>query len=193
VLQAANHMGHLVDDLLNLARIGRKEMVKEHVKLDDLVRKAIADLPPEISERQIEWSIEPLPEINCDPGLMKLVLINLLSNAAKFTKTRQVSVIEVGTRELQNVKAFFVRDNGVGFDPKYADKLFGVFQRLHRQEDFEGTGIGLATVQRIIHRHGGEVWAESELGRGATFSFTLEPRPRAAQSEAVPEVRLGHV
>jgi PAS domain S-box-containing protein len=193
VLQAANHMGHLVDDLLNLARIGRKEMARQTVKLDDLVRQAIAELPPEASERQIEWRIEALPEANCDPGLLKLVLVNLLSNAAKFTKTRQLAVIEVGTQKAGDATVFFVRDNGVGFDPKYADKLFGVFQRLHRQEDFEGTGIGLATVQRIIHRHGGEVWAESELGRGATFFFTLGPRPQNARPEPVAEVKVGHV
>jgi len=150
-------------------------------------------LPPEASERQIEWRIEALPEANCDPGLLKLVLVNLLSNAAKFTKTRQLAVIEVGTQKAGDATVFFVRDNGVGFDPKYADKLFGVFQRLHRQEDFEGTGIGLATVQRIIHRHGGEVWAESELGRGATFFFTLGPRPQNARPEPVAEVKLGHV
>ena len=193
VLQAANHMGHLVDDLLNLARIGRKEMARQTVKLDDLVRQAIAELPPEISEREIEWRIEALPEANCDPGLLQLVFVNLLSNAAKFTKTRQLAVIEVGAQKAGDAKVFFVRDNGVGFDPKYADKLFGVFQRLHRQEDFAGTGIGLATVQRIIHRHGGEVWAESEPGRGATFFFTLGPRPQTARPEPVAEVKLGHV
>ncbi len=178
VVQAANHMGHLVDDLLNLARIGRKEMVRQRVRLDELVREAMADLPPEISERQIEWKIEPLAEADCDPGLVKLVLVNLLSNAVKFTKDRQPAVIEVATRDTEKGKAFVVRDNGVGFDPKYADKLFGVFQRLHREEDFAGTGIGLATVQRIVHRHGGEVWAESTPGKGAAFFFTLEPRPR---------------
>ena len=178
VVQAANHMGHLVDDLLNLARIGRKEMVRQRVRLDELVREAMADLPPEISERQIEWKIEPLAEADCDPGLVKLVLVNLLSNAVKFTKGRQPAVIEVATRDTEKGKAFVVRDNGVGFDPKYADKLFGVFQRLHREEDFAGTGIGLATVQRIVHRHGGEVWAESTPGKGAAFFFTLEPRPR---------------
>jgi PAS domain S-box-containing protein len=178
VLQAANHMGHLVDDLLNLARIGRKEVLRQRVRLAELIREAMADLPPEASERGIEWRIEPLAEAECDPGLVKLVLVNLLSNAVKFTKDRQPAVIEVGTRDTERGKAFMVRDNGVGFDPKYADKLFGVFQRLHRQEDFEGTGIGLATVQRIVHRHGGEVWAESAPGRGAAFFFTLEPGPQ---------------
>jgi PAS domain S-box-containing protein len=183
VLQAANHMGQLVDDLLNLARIGRKEMARQRVRLDELVRGAMDDLPPEVSERQIEWRIEPLAEADSDPGLVKLVLVNLLSNAVKFTRDRQPAVIEVSARETEKGKAFVVRDNGVGFDPKYADKLFGVFQRLHRQEDFAGTGIGLATVQRIIHRHGGEVWAESSPGQGAAFFFTLEPRPRGNHAD----------
>jgi PAS domain S-box-containing protein len=193
VLQAATHMGRLVDDLLNLARIGRKEISRQMVKLDDLVREAMADLPPEIVERHIEWRIEPLGETSCDPGLLKLVLVNLLSNAVKFTKTRQLAVIEVGTRQAGGVPIFFIRDNGVGFDPKYADKLFGVFQRLHRQEDFAGTGIGLATVQRIIHRHGGQVWAESEPDRGATFFFSLEPCAQSRRLESIAEVKLGHI
>jgi PAS domain S-box-containing protein len=190
VLQAANHMGQLVDDLLNLARIGRKEMARQRVQLGELVREAMADLPPEVSARQTEWRIEPLAEVDCDPGLVKLVLVNLLSNAVKFTKDRQPAVIEVGTRETEKGKAFMVRDNGVGFDPKYADKLFGVFQRLHRQEDFAGTGIGLATVQRIVHRHGGEVWAESSPGKGAAFFFTLEPRVPGIQAVSNREVKL---
>ena len=135
----------------------------------------MADLPSGSDERNIEWRIDPLPEVQCDPGLLKLVFVNLISNAVKFTRPRQAAVIEVGTRQVDGTPIFFVRDNGVGFDLKYADKLFGVFQRLHRQEDFEGTGIGLATVQRIIHRHGGKVWVESAPERGATFFFTLAP------------------
>jgi len=187
ILEAANHMGHLVDDLLNLARIGRREMAKSRVTLREIVHQALADLPPDVEGRDIEWRIEPLPDVDCDPGLLKLVFSNLLSNAAKFTRTRQPAVIEVGTRTENGATAFFVRDNGVGFDPKYADKLFGVFQRLHREEEFEGTGIGLATVQRIIHRHGGEIWAESVLGQGATFFFTLGPRPEQEAHEKAKE------
>ena len=152
-------------------------MVRKSVKLDDLVRQALEELPKDKEYRNVEWRIEPLPEMDCDPGLVKLVFSNLLSNAFKFTRNCQPAVIEAGTRQMDGVTTLFVRDNGVGFDPQYADKLFGVFQRLHRQEDFEGTGVGLATVQRIIHRHGGEVWAESRPGEGATFFFTLAPSP----------------
>jgi PAS domain S-box-containing protein len=191
VLTSANQMGHLVDDLLNLARIGRKPIVRQPVRVEELVREVISELAPETEQREIDWRVEPLPEVECDPGLVKLALVNLLTNAAKFTRGCRPAVIEVGTRQLNGTQAFFVRDNGVGFDPKYADKLFGVFQRLHRQDEFEGTGVGLATVRRIVRRHGGEVWAESERGRGATFSFTLAHGPSAAietgQKESVGE------
>jgi len=193
VLEAANHMGHLVDDLLNLARIGRREIAKQRVQLDGLVRDAISDLPRDVQERDVEWLIEPLGHADCDPGLMKLVFVNLLSNAVKFSRTRDHAVIEVGECESRGVAAFFVRDNGVGFDQKYADKLFGVFQRLHRQEDFEGTGIGLATVQRIIRRHGGDIWAESEPDAGATFFFTLGPQPEERIPNLPTEVGLGRI
>jgi PAS domain S-box-containing protein len=179
VLHGANHMGHLVDDLLNLAKIGRRDLARQRTKLDLLVREALADLPG-TENRSVEWRVEPLPEVDCDPGLLKLVFNNLLGNALKFTRSRQPAVIEIGTSDSAGPTTIFVRDNGVGFDPKYADKLFGVFQRLHRQEDFEGTGVGLATVQRIIRKHGGEVWAESEVDRGATFFFSLGARPATA-------------
>lgn len=190
VLEAANHMGRLVDDLLKLARINRQEIAKQNVRLENVVREAIAELPPETRERSIEWRIEPLSQADCDPGLLKLVFSNLLSNSVKFTRTRRDAVIEVGECESRGLPAYFVRDNGVGFDQKYADKLFGVFQRLHRQEDFEGTGIGLATVQRIIRRHGGDIWAESEPDRGATFFFTLDAQPQQKPNERI-EVTLG--
>ena len=192
VLKAVTQMGRLVDDLLNLAHIGRKEISRRKTPLGDIVRQAMAGLPHEHGREEIEWRIEPLPEVNCDPGLLALVFANLLSNAAKFTRTRQTAVIEVGTRHTEGVDVFFVRDNGVGFDPKYADKLFGAFQRLHRQEEFEGTGVGLATVQRIIHRHGGEVWAKSELGRGTTFFFTLEKHSKLENYNSLREVTLDH-
>jgi len=194
VLDSANHMGRLVDDLINLARIGRREISKERVRLDDVVRQAIAELPSEIHERKIEWLVEPLAHADCDPGLLKIVFSNLLANSAKFTRTRETAVIEVGECASRGTSAYFVRDNGVGFDPRYADKLFGVFQRLHRQEDFEGTGIGLATVQRIIRRHGGEIWAESEPDRGATFFFTLGAHSEDQQApNRKTEVSLGRL
>jgi PAS domain S-box-containing protein len=134
VMLAANHMGRLVDALLNLARVGRREMALSRTKLDDIVRQAIAELPDEPGDRKIEWRVQPLPEAECDPGLLKLVFLNLLSNALKFTRGRQPSVIEVNTITANGSPVIFVRDNGVGFDSKYADKLFGAFQRLHRQE-----------------------------------------------------------
>lgn len=188
ILDAATHMGHLVDDLLSLARIGRQEMKREKTDMGDLVKQAITGIPPEPGEREIEWRIEPLPELYCDPGLIRLALTNLLSNATKFTRKQPVAVIEVGSGYINNLPTIFVRDNGVGFDPRYADKLFGVFQRLHRQEDFGGTGVGLATVQRIVRRHGGEIWAQSKPGCGAEFSFTLGPQSRLPVESANLEV-----
>ncbi|MFY9691438.1 MAG: PAS domain S-box protein [Candidatus Acidiferrales bacterium] len=193
VLGAANHMGRLVDDLINLARIGRREVAKERIHLEDVVRQVIAELHPETDERKIEWLIEPLVHADCDPGLIKIVFANLLSNAVKFTRGRENAVIEVGECESRGVPAYFVRDNGAGFDQKYADKLFGVFQRLHRQEEFEGTGIGLATVQRIIRRHGGDIWSESELDRGATFFFTLGDQAGQHAPRSETEVTLGRI
>jgi light-regulated signal transduction histidine kinase (bacteriophytochrome) len=143
----------------------------------------IGDLPQAAASRDVEWRIEALPTANCDPDLLRVVLTNLLSNALKFTGRRDVAVIEVGTVAKNGELAYFVKDNGVGFDPRYADKLFGVFQRLHAQEKFEGTGIGLATVQRVIHRHGGRIWAESAPDGGATFFFTLEPTRNALERQ----------
>lgn len=175
VREATRRMGLMVDDLLNLTRLGRKELSVQLTGLHSLVIEVQRDLEPDTTGRAIEWRINSLPFVECDPVLMKQVFANLLANAVKFTRPRPQAVIEVGTIADDGQSACFVRDNGVGFSMKYADKLFGVFQRLHRQEDFEGTGVGLATVQRIIHKHGGRVWAESELNKGATFYFTLEP------------------
>jgi PAS domain S-box-containing protein len=193
VLKAVNHMGQLVDDLLNLGRIGRKDIARQKVKLSDLVQQAREELPPGTEERNINWMVATLPEVDCDPGLIKLVFSNLLANAVKFTRKQQTPSIEVGMQTSDGVAAFFVRDNGVGFNPKYADKLFGVFQRLHSQEEFEGTGVGLATVQRIIARHGGVIWAESQPDRGATFFFTLEALPDPIAPNGRGEVLLGRV
>jgi PAS domain S-box-containing protein len=166
-------MGMLVDDLLNLARMGRRHLSLQVSGLKSVVDELIKELQPEYEGRQIEWRIGELPFVECDPGLMKQVFQNLLSNALKFTRPRAQSVIEVGQKNENGSQVVFVRDNGVGFSMKYANKLFGVFQRLHRAEDFEGTGVGLATVQRIVQKHGGRVWAEAELDKGATFYFTL--------------------
>ncbi len=193
VLQASNRMGQLVDDLLNLSKIGRKELVRQRTKLGDLLRQVMTELPGEATSRNIEWQIDPLPEMDCDPGLVKLVFSNLLANAVKFTRLQQHAMIDVGAREMNGTTTFYVRDNGVGFDPRYADKLFGAFQRLHREEQFEGTGVGLATVQRVIHRHGGKVWAESEPDCGATFFFTLGPQMSPAILNDTLEVKHGKV
>ena len=186
VIDAANHMGDLIDDLLALGRVGRREMNIRTANLDNVVRQAMGDLPPGTESKPIEWKISSLGEAACDSGLLKLVFSNLLGNAVKFTRTRETPVIEVGARSKNGTCVYFIRDNGVGFDPKYADKLFGVFQRLHNQQDFEGTGVGLATVRRIIQRHGGEVWAESQLGNGATFFFTLAP----CRADAAPNMEV---
>jgi light-regulated signal transduction histidine kinase (bacteriophytochrome) len=166
-------MGLLVDDLLNLGRVGRHELRLQVTGLNSVVSEAVAELKSECEGRQVEWKVGSLPFVECDPALMKQVFQNLLSNAVKFTRPRSQALIEVGEEDQEGTPVVFVRDNGVGFNLKYADKLFGVFQRLHRPEDFEGTGVGLATVQRIVQKHGGRIWAEAELDKGATFYFTL--------------------
>ncbi len=173
IQEGTRRMGLLVDDLLNLARVGRRDLTLRVSGLKSVVDEVLADLAPECADRKIEWKIDNLPFVECDPALMKQVFQNLLSNAVKFTRPRSPAVIEVGQKDQDGNPVMFVRDNGVGFNVKYADKLFGVFQRLHRPEDFEGTGVGLATVQRIIQKHGGRIWAEAELDKGATFYFTL--------------------
>lgn len=173
IRQGTSHMGQLVDDLLNLARLGRQELSLQVTGLSSLVEDVLKDLKAENTDREIQWSIQPLPFVECDPGLMRQVFSNLLSNALKYTRPRKNTSIEVSQVTGNGENIILIRDNGVGFSMKYADKLFGVFQRLHRQEDFEGTGVGLATVQRIIRKHGGRVWAQAELDKGATFYFTL--------------------
>ena len=173
IQNGARQMGQLVDELLNLSRIGRREIGLQVTGLDSVVGQVVNELKMEIDGRKVDWKIASLPYVECDPTLMRQVFANLLSNAVKYTRPRDPAIIEVGTVQENGAPAIFVRDNGVGFSMKYADKLFGVFQRLHRAEDFEGTGIGLATVQRIIHKHGGRIWAEAELDKGATFYFTL--------------------
>ena len=173
IAEQAERLHALILDLLSLARVGRRDLSLQVAGLKSVVEEVLADLAPECQGRQIEWKIGDLPFVDCDPGLMKQVFQNLLSNAVKFTRPRSLALIEVGQKDQDGSWVIFVRDNGVGFNMKYADKLFGVFQRLHRAEDFEGTGVGLATVQRIIQKHGGRIWVEAELDKGATFYFNL--------------------
>jgi light-regulated signal transduction histidine kinase (bacteriophytochrome) len=166
-------MDQLINDLLGLAQVGRQELHYQATALTAIVQDVVWDLSGEIQGRNIEWHLGKLPVVECDPGLIKLVLHNLLSNAVKYTRPRDPAIIETGVITIDKEWAVFIRDNGVGFNMKYAHKLFGVFERLHRREDFEGTGVGLATVQRIIHKHGGRIWAEAGVDKGATFFFTL--------------------
>jgi light-regulated signal transduction histidine kinase (bacteriophytochrome) len=174
ILESAKRMGALIDDLLAFSRIGRAEARQATVSLEQLVREVRSELGQETDQRQITWKVGPLPDLHGDRSMLKLALVNLISNAIKFTRPRPQPEIEIGcAEERKDGVVVFIRDNGVGFDMKYVNKLFGVFQRLHRTEEFEGTGIGLATVQRIIHRHGGQVWAEGFVDRGATFFFSV--------------------
>jgi PAS domain S-box-containing protein len=178
MLESAKRMGNLIDDLLAFSRIGRAETQKTLVSLDQLVREALTEVRDDTEGRNIAWKIGALPDFYGDRSMLRLVLVNLISNAIKFTRTRPQAEIEIGCADgNEDDLAIFVRDNGVGFDTRYANKLFGVFQRLHQASEFEGTGIGLATVQRIVHRHGGKVWAEGAVDGGATFYFSA-PTPR---------------
>jgi light-regulated signal transduction histidine kinase (bacteriophytochrome) len=164
----------LIDDLLAFSRIGQSEMQKTEVNLDELVRETLGDFQTKTNERNIVWTIHAVPAVRADRALLRLVLVNLISNAVKFTMARTEAKIEIGCAPNRNGETvIFIRDNGVGFDPKYTEKLFGVFQRLHSQDEFEGTGIGLANVDRIISRHGGRAWAEGVLDGGATFYFSI--------------------
>ena len=174
IMESAQRMGNLIDDLLAFSRIGRTETHKTLVSLEQLVQEALTEVRQETEGRKIVWRVGTLPVWYGDRSMLRLALVNLISNAVKFTGTREQAEIEIGyTNQKDNQLVVFVRDNGVGFDMKYVNKLFGVFQRLHPSEAFEGTGIGLATVQRIVHRHGGSVWADGLVDRGATFYFSL--------------------
>ena len=173
IQEGTRRMGQLVDDLLNLGRVGRKDLSLQVAGLRSIIDDVIESLKSDVGDRQVEWKIADLPYVECDTALIQQVFQNLLSNALKFTRPRAKTVIEIGQEQRDGQSVVYVRDNGVGFSMKYADKLFGVFQRLHRAEDFEGTGVGLATVQRIIQKHGGRIWAEAELDKGAKFYFTL--------------------
>jgi signal transduction histidine kinase len=177
ISESAKQMGQLIDDLLVFSRMGRQEMLNTTVNLDQLIKTIIYDLRLDLQGRQISWTIDTLPEVPGDPVMLRQVFMNLIANAVKFTSTRPIAKIEIGVdRRTPGEIVIFVRDNGVGFDMQYGAKLFGVFQRLHRVDEFEGTGIGLANVRRIVHRHGGRTWAEGIPDKGATFYVALPTR-----------------
>jgi light-regulated signal transduction histidine kinase (bacteriophytochrome) len=195
ISQSAKQMEDLIDDLLDFSRVGRAELQMSEINLDQLVRETLGEFQAETKGRNIAWKINPLPPVQADHALLRMAMVNLISNAVKFTGARAEAKIEIGEVKAEMGKAenrnkfplsallistlpqeetvIFIRDNGAGFDPQYAGKLFGVFQRLHSQDEFEGTGIGLANVQRVIHRHGGRVWAEGAVDSGATFYFSI--------------------
>ena len=173
VRQQAQRMAQLIDDLLEFSRLGRKQLDVASVDLAALARTVVQELGQANADRKVEVTVAPLPPAMGDRALLRQVLTNLIGNAFKFTRQRPEAQIEIGSRDDNGERVYYVRDNGAGFDMRYASKLFGVFQRLHPAAEFEGTGVGLALVQRIIHRHGGRVWGEGRLNEGATFSFTL--------------------
>ena len=175
ITEASEEMGQLIDDLLAFSRMGRAELSEARVPLDELVAETLRGLELAVKGRNLQWQISPQPAVVGDRAMLRQVLANLLGNAVKYRRGRDPAKIELGRAgEEAGRTIFFVRDNGAGFDMRYAHKLFGVFQRLHRADEFEGTGIGLATVRRILARHGGRVWAEAKPGAGATFYFTLK-------------------
>jgi two-component system, sensor histidine kinase and response regulator len=174
IRSSAKQMAALVDDLLRLSRLGRHTLAKEQVSMSNIAQTVSTEMEPDRVGRQIELSIGELPDCIGDPSLLKQVYVNLLSNAIKFTRQRDPAIIEIGFAEQHGTSAYFVRDNGAGFDMNRAQHLFGVFKRFHDSEEFEGTGVGLSIVHRIINRHGGRIWVESELDRGATFYFSLQ-------------------
>ena len=169
-------MGVLIDDLLRFSQLSRTPLNKQQVNTGKLVGNVLESLNSQREGRQVDIRVGELPECQGDPGLLNQVWVNLISNALKYTRRRETAAIEIGCKLEHDENVYFVRDNGAGFNMRYVDKLFGVFQRLHRADEFEGTGVGLAIVQRIIHRHGGRIWADAALNQGATFSFTLKEK-----------------
>ena len=173
ICQSVQRMNNLIDDLLAFSRIGQTPIKKTEVNLDWLIQETLGDFRQETKERNIVWEIHPLPTVSGDRALLRMVFVNLISNAIKFTGARANAKIEIDSTVVNGESVFSVRDNGAGFDPQYLGKLFGVFQRLHSNDEFEGTGIGLANVKRIIQKHGGRIWAEGQVDAGATFYFSL--------------------
>jgi light-regulated signal transduction histidine kinase (bacteriophytochrome) len=175
VNENSTRMGGLIDDLLAFSHLGRRPIKTESVSVDQVVREVLAELSQDQAGRQIDLRIGELPSCQADPALLRQLFVNLLANALKFTRRRAVAIIEIGCldSERSTERVYFVKDNGVGFDMRYAKKLFDVFERMHGADEYEGTGVGLALVRRIIDRHGGRVWAEAEVDKGATFYFTL--------------------
>jgi light-regulated signal transduction histidine kinase (bacteriophytochrome) len=171
--EGARQLGTLIDELLTFSQLGRQSLQRRAVETADVVRDLVDRLRRESPDRDLIFAVGDLPPCDADPTMIRSVWSNLLSNAVKFTRPQERARIEIGAQPSEDGPIYFVRDNGVGFEMEYADKLFGVFQRLHRAEDFEGTGVGLAIVQRVIQRHGGRVWAESKNGQGAAFFFIL--------------------
>lgn len=174
ICNSAKRMGNLIDDLLAFAQLGRVTLKKRSVQSNHLLEEVLVDIGPQIEGREVELTVDPLPDCLGDPSLLRQVWLNLVSNACKYTQGKSPAVVHIGAVRDGKQCVYFVRDNGAGFDMRYIDKLFGVFQRLHRADQYPGTGVGLAVVQRIVHRHGGRVWAEAEVDRGACFYFTLE-------------------
>jgi len=176
ILEGAADMAQMIDGLLALARVGRQALTIRETDLNLLLRQVMGDLKPETDHREIEWHVGELPRVACDAVLMKQVFFNVLSNAVKYTRPRNPAVIEIAQTFTDGRRAVYVKDNGVGFNMKHADRLFGIFQRLHRREEFEGHGVGLATAHRIIQRHDGAIWAEAQPGSGAAFYWTIPER-----------------
>ena len=173
VRASSQRMAELIDDMLQLSRVTRSELTREEVDLSATARSIASELQTSEPQRLVKFKIADQLEAKCDPRLMRAVLENLFRNAWKFTSAHETAQIQFGMTKADGKSTYFVSDDGAGFDMAYADKLFGAFQRLHSTEEFEGTGIGLATVQRIIHRHGGRIWAEGLVDKGATFYFTI--------------------
>lgn len=173
IRSSAQNMARLIDDLLAFSGLGRKEIERSQIDMKELARAVYTQLSSTLSDRAPRFSLESLPPAQGDPAMVRQVFVNLLSNASKYSRTTEGAAVEVGSYTQNGENVYYVKDNGVGFDMNYANKLFGVFQRLHGPEEFEGTGVGLAIVQRIIHRHGGRVWADGKVNEGATFYFTL--------------------